>query len=82
MDENEYIACPTCGANDIEVAGYVTLKLFSDNGSICVAETSKAGWSGDSEAFCVQCGWTGKTSEATYTEAPDGCLAVNKGREV
>ena len=80
MDEvNQYILCPNCGANHIEAEGYVTLQLFSDNGSLCIAEMSKAGWTGDSEVFCNECGWVGIVSDAVVAETPKGCLAVNKG---
>ena len=82
MDENQYIMCPICGSKEIEAAGYVTLKLFSDNGSIMVGDISKAGWNADSEASCNYCNWQGKVEDAIFTDAPDGCLAVNKGKEI
>ena len=82
MDELQFIMCPACGCKEIEVIGNVVVKLFSDNGNISVAETSKTVWDGDSEASCNECNWYGKVADAIVNGAPTGCLTVNRGKEV
>ena len=81
MEENQYLMCPVCGHGEIEVIAEVCVDLFSDNGTIRVGNESKASWTGDSEATCHNCGWSGPLSGSVVTEAPEGCLMVNKGKE-
>ncbi len=79
MDEDKFILCPQCGEKEIEAQGLVSVKLFEDHGTIGVLEEGKVYWSGDSDANCRSCGWQGKVIEAIISQAPEGCLTVNRG---
>ena len=85
MDEDMLdLICPTCGSKtEIEVYGSVWVRAHICDGYVAISdETSKVVWSKNSEASCMECGWSGILSDAIVTlPAPDGCLTVNAGKE-
>lgn len=83
MDETKrLIMCPNCGCIEIEGLCTVHAKIYSDGVNVILEESSKISWNDDNEAWCNSCGWQGIIKNAIVTEPPQGCLLVNKGKEI
>jgi len=82
--KSHYIMCPVCGSKNMMIQATIWANVFEENGSLVttVPEGEQHNWDFSCPAHCEDCNWYGNARDAIMTEAPNGCLMVNAGKEV